>query len=207
VVAVLALTAMLSGCSGDGSPEPTTPATVTVTETASVAPEGSETPSASETVTPTAETVTPSPGPDLTEPPRTYAEAIGHFAAAFAVNDIPQELSRFETPSGNIYCVLDDDAIPPSCEIGTGGVRDEAACIEAPSPTVGRIEFTERGAVPVCNSDTIRTAGPPVLGYGGVASWTGLSIQCLVEELGVTCVDVSTKQGFFLARGRYQVFG
>lgn len=206
-MAACAVAVMLAGCSGDESAAPASPATVTVTETASAAPGGTETPSASETVTPTAETVTPTPGLDLTEPPRTYAEAIGHFAAAFAVNDIPQELSRFETPSGNIYCVLDDDAIPPSCEIGAGGVRDEAACTEAPSPTVGRIEFTERGAIPVCNSDTIRTDGPPVLGYGGVASWTGLSIQCLVEEVGVTCLDVSTEQGFFLARGRYQIFG
>lgn len=180
----------LAGCGGDESAAPEDPVTVTVTET----PSTSETPTVAEAAT------------DLSRPPRSYDEAIEHFSAAFAVEDIPQELSRFETPTGNIYCVLDDGGIPPSCEIGEGGVRDEAACIEAPSPVVGRIELTERGAVPVCNSDTIRTAGPPVLGYGAVASWPGLSIQCLVEEIGVTCLNTGTEQGFFLARGRYQLF-
>lgn len=152
------------------------------------------------------ETTEPAPEPDAEGPPGTYTEAVDRFAAAFREYDIPQEFSRFETPSGNIYCVLDDPGIPVGCEIGEGGVRDDAECIEAPSPVVGRIEFTDRGFVPVCNSDTIRTPGPPILGYGGVASVTGLPFQCVSEEIGVTCISTAQAQGFFIARGRYQIF-
>lgn len=202
--AVLAIAGLLAltGCGGDPEAAPQDPPTVTVTETAT---QSAGTPSEPTDTTDAAEPE-PTAAVALTEPPRTYDEAIAHFAAAFAVEDIPQELSRFETPSGNIYCVLDDDAIPPSCEIGLGGVRDPAICGDGPSPTVGRIEFADDGGVvPLCNSDTIRTPGPPILGYGAVAAWAGVPVQCLAEEIGVTCVNTATEQGFFLARGRYQL--
>lgn len=209
-----ALAAALVGCGDGDGDEPTAEPGDPVTVTETVAEPSDDVPTATATVSqPTDKPVVPSETSDtggppggVTEPPRSYDEAIEHFSAAFALNDIPQELSRFETPTGNIYCVLDDAGIPPSCEIAEGGVRDDAQCIEAPSPVVGRIEFTERGPVPVCNSDTIRTPGPPILGYTGVAAFTGLSIQCLSEEIGVTCLNTGTKQGFFLARGRYQLF-
>ncbi len=191
-----------AGCSNDVPSTAPTPATATVT----VSVEASPNPTTS---LDSAEGPTTSAPPDgrLDTPPRTYDEAVGHFAAALVQNDVLQEFSRFATPTGNIYCVLDDPGIPMSCEISQGGVRDDAECIEAPNPLVGRIEFTERGFVPVCNSDTIRTPGPPVLGYGGVAAWTGSSFQCLAEEIGVTCISTVQEQGFFMARGRYQIFG
>lgn len=210
---VLLLLIALSGCGGDtdgGEPG----AQATVTQTVSGATDA--------TADPTEVTSAPEPsddepdGPPEVAPqpgrgeggddqsPTTYVAGLDRVVAALSAVG-PQELSRFVTPSDNIYCVIDDDVIPPSCEISVGGVRDPAVCIESPSPVVGRLELTGGTATAVCNSDTIRTAGPPLLGYGGVATWAGSPVQCLVEEIGVTCVDRVSRQGFFVAKGTYRL--
>ncbi len=145
----------------------------------------------------------PTKAPPYDGPPRTYDEALARVERATA----GQELSRFESPSGNLYCVLDSPYLPPSCELAKGAIPDPAACPDGgPSQSVGRIEFTEAAPQPVCNTDTIREPGAPVLGYGGAASWADTTVTCVLEELGVTCVNPPSMQGFFLARGRYQVF-
>ena len=203
---------LLAACGDDGGAAPQDPVTVTETVTASpsASETASETPSATTSPTGTASTTpsgTATPAPtepavDLSQPPRTYDEARAHFAAASG----QQELSRFESPDGNFYCVLDDEYIPPSCEILDGAVRDPASCGESPSQKVGRIELTNRGWTAFCNTDTIRQPGAPTLGEGGVASWPDLSVRCLYEAIGVTCLETGDQQGFFFGKGRYQIF-
>ena len=174
------------------------------TDTATATPTPSDTPAPSETSVPTpSPSQSPSESAPVNGPPRTYDEALASFDEAAG----SQEFSRFASPTGNLYCVLDSPYLPPSCELGTGAIPDPASCpADGPSQNVGRIEFTDAGPQPVCNSDTIREPGPPTLGYGGVATWPGTSVTCLMEKYGVTCIDPQTGQGYVLAKGRYQIF-
>ena len=210
IALVLASACILAACgTGDDGAAPADPVTVTETVTASPTESASASPSdqVDETATasssPDASSAAPTePAVDLSQPPSTYDEARAHFAAASG----QQELSRFQSPDGNFYCVLDDEYIPPSCEILDGAVRDPASCGDSPSQKVGRIELTSRGWNAFCNTDTIRQPGAPTLGEGGVASWPDLSVRCLYEAIGVTCLETGDQQGFFFGKGRYQIF-
>lgn len=214
LLAVLVLT--LVGCSDDDSgttaPTETPSATATTTEAATPEAPPSESPTTglggtaapSETSTPTPEptaTETPTPEPPVIGP-ATYDEAVALVAAASGSS----ELSRFFSPTGNLYCVLDSPFSPPACELARGAVPDATACpADGPSQSVGRIELAGGAPQPVCNSDTIREPGAPTLGYGGAATWPDTSVTCLMERIGVTCIDPSVGAGYFLARGVYRL--
>ncbi|MGA8846532.1 MAG: hypothetical protein WB471_07965, partial [Nocardioides sp.] len=86
-------------------------------------------------------------------------------------------------------------------------IPDPDVCpADGPSQRIGRIEFTETGPEAVCNSDTIREPDAPTLAYGTVATWSDTTVACVLEDVGITCVDPATEQGYFLGRGRYQLF-
>ena len=212
-VAVLAL----AGCSDDAEPtasdptsSPTSSSTSTATSTApnpepSTEPpsEPTSTPSASETVptpppSPTA-TVEPTTTPDPDAAPTTYDAALARFDA---LGQEPREVARFETPTG-IYCVL-DPAFVLGCELPAGGIPDPEYCGDGPSQNVGRVLFGDGDPVAECNSDTIREPGAKRLALDSVATAAG--IQCLAEDIGVTCIDPERTQGFFLGRRQYAVF-
>lgn len=218
---VCGLALVLAGC-GDGGDEPRATETVTVTaeppsaspETTSPTPSPSLAPTA--TVPPATEepsavptrsaTAQPSPapsGPGGDGIPRTYDAALEHFDTW---GSEPVRYRRFQSPSGNIYCVVKHDLYPSGCEIREGAVRDESVCAGSPSSFVGRIEFYQRRAVPVCNTDTFWEPGAPVLGYGEAARVPGGDVMCLSETIGVTCISLSRTEGFFLHRGEYVIF-
>ena len=186
------------------SVEPTTPEPATAEPTEPTEPAPSEPTETSPS--PIAPTKAP---PDPPEPvpsdvaPTTYDEAVARFNA---VGQEPQQLERFGSPDGNLYCVIDNDYLPAACEIDRGAIRDPAFCGPGPSQVVGRIEFAEGDPEAVCNSDTIREPGVPVLDLGSVAGFAGTDYQCLMEKVGLTCIDAGAPRGFFLARGTYQVF-
>ena len=132
--------------------------------------------------------------------PRTYDAAQHHFEVAKQT----EAVKRFVTPSGNIYCAIAARG-PKGCEIAEGGVKDKSVCPGNPvSDTVGRIEFQRGRAVPVCNTDTIRQPGAKVLPYG-VATKVG-KFACISERQGVTCINVTRPEGFFLHKGEYVIF-
>jgi hypothetical protein len=202
------LVAALAGCGGDdsGSGDPAPTATVTVTATGSATPTATPTvgPTVGPTDDPTAEptpTVT-SPVP-ATAPPTTYAEALARIGAARDVTEQgAAQLAAFTSPSGNIYCALNQPSAYPACELRTGQVEDPSACGDQPMTTqVGRLELHPEGAVPVCNTDTIVQPGAAVLAYG-TAAFTR-DTACVSEQVGVTCVSRAAPAGFFLAKGRY----
>lgn len=204
IPAVATLVLGLGGCGGGDSASPAAPTTVTATVTESAAPTESPTPtevvSGGLTVIPPTESS--APAVDVSQPPRTYDAALAHFAA---VGGPSHRVARFATESGNIYCVIGDSVIPPSCEISEGSVRDPAVCNGAPTQFVGRLEIADGRARAICNTDTIRTGGsPPVVAYGTAVR--GRGVECLVEEIGVTCISTSSSEGFFLHRGEYVIF-
>jgi len=134
--------------------------------------------------------------------PRTYDAALAHFRNA---EGYIRQYKRFTSPSGNIYCAVKVRGLPTGCEINEGAVRDPDVCRNNPaSKYVGRVEFHGGHAVPVCNTDTIRMPGAPVLKYGDIARKGGFA--CLSEEIGVTCINLNEADGFFLHRGEYVTF-
>lgn len=84
-----------------------------------------------------------------------------------------------------------------------GTIPDPAYCGDGPSTVIGRIELIDGEPRAVCNSDTIREPGALVLGYAAAATWAGTTVQCLMETIGVTCIDTASAQGFFLAEARH----
>jgi hypothetical protein len=135
--------------------------------------------------------------------PRTYDAAVHHIKKAEGLLN----LRRFVSPSGNIYCALAVPGMPPACELNAGSIKDPGACGDNPvSKYVGRIEFHRGRAVPVCNTDTIRTPGAKVLGYGSADHVPGTNIECIMETIGVTCINLKRTEGFFLHRGEYAIF-
>ena len=176
LVATLAVMGLLlSGCSGGGDDlVPAPAATVTVTETATAEPEPTE-----------------SASPETSR----YDDAL----ALLATGDQSQRvLAAWQSPSGNIHCMLDDNGFDGSCEVLQGR-------IEPGESTVGRIEIFEVSVTPVCNTDTIMNPNAPVLEYGAVAKTEGF-ISCISERRGMTCVNTDIRKGFFLARGVYEIF-
>jgi hypothetical protein len=135
--------------------------------------------------------------------PRTYDDAVKHFDQA---KGPVRSLRKFQTPSLNIYCSVAAPG-PKGCEINEGSIKDPAVCSGNPvSKYVGRIEFHRGRAVPVCNTDTIRTPGAKVLDYGQIAFVENTRYACVSEAIGVTCINTYKAEGFFLHRGEYVIF-
>lgn len=201
---------LVAGC--DASTEPTAigdratelPSQPTApSATQSAVPVTSEPPSESTSEAPT-ETPGATDGASDSRP-ASYRDAVAALAAVEQGGVDYQRLKRFVTPGDAVYCVLRNDYIPPSCEVGKGAVKDPDVCGQALSDQVGRIEFTKQGAQPQCNTDTIREPGAPVIKAPALVS--DGSVSCAVEDRGVTCIDAGTRTGFFLTPGEYAAFG
>ena len=198
----------LGGCASNVGPPP--PVTVTVL------PTGTEAPSpATSTSIPTVAGTTSTSAPSI--PPQLSAGhgrgATTSFAAAQALlaaaKAAPTATGTFTSPTANIFCTIAAGAPVIGCEIKDGRVAPPApmTCPAVGGATdIGRVELRPEGAVPVCNSDTIRVDGAPVLPYGSKIVSAGSALQCASETMGVTCVDTATKRGFFIAKGTFTTF-
>lgn len=220
LIAMLALT----GCGAGGgdaddvptiTTKPSTPAVSTPATdrpTVSSAPPSATSSAPTEPVTteptsPTPEPPTetgPSPEPPTDQPvgPTTYRQAATRIGDG---TPIRTGLARFSTRDDVVYCLLDDPVIGPACELRRGFIKDDDVCGGA-AEGVGRIETYEGRARPACPTDTIREPGAEVITGDGVVVSDGAGVECLVERIGVTCVDINAHTGFFLAPGEYHVF-
>lgn len=223
--ALLIALATLTGCgSGGGDADdvptittrPSTSAT-SATTSASGAPSGgtSETsgtasqPPVTETSTAPSSsgtTIAPptsAPPPDQARGPATYAAAIDRINAS-ATAGTTVSMTRFVTPGDDVYCLLDDQVIGPTCELGNGFITDPDVCGADSTDRVGRIETFNGKPRPVCNADTIREPGAEVVRPD--AAVVSGDVSCAVEPFGVTCIDRSAEVGFFIGKGEYHVF-
>ncbi|MGA8256595.1 MAG: hypothetical protein WB767_08475 [Nocardioides sp.] len=197
--ALPALLLVLASCA-DGAvetaAEPSAPASSTES-----APEPTDDPTPEPDETATSEPVEPEPTvDDPSQPVTTYEGAVARFDT---FGQEPQGGIRFQTPDG-IYCLLDSDFVQ-GCELNRGGIPAPEFCGDGPSQSVGRIERTTGAFEAVCNSDTIREPGAPKLAFDSVAAGAS-GLQCLSQSIGVTCIDTTTEQGFFLSGSKYSVF-
>ena len=208
VVTALAVVALLAGCAAMDIPTPRRTVTVLVDppspppsastgRTATTGSAGQRPPSRP---VPTALAVGRQRGA-----PHSYAEARARVDAASPAEGVTR---RFRSPTGNIVCALGGSSrLLATCEVEEGRIDPPLRSICPPDgpQDIGRIELGESGAVPVCNSDSIRRGGEPRLPYGSRTASVD-PVGCVSEEFGVTCVDASTRHGFFLARDTLVTF-
>jgi hypothetical protein len=117
-----------------------------------------------------------------------------------------QDGAQFQTPSGNIHCVIYAEqpagvrcdmvelvqsytAPPPDCDLDYG----TSFYVEADAPKAGLS----------CHGDTIILPTMSVLAYGSQISVGG--ITCQSETSGLTCTN-QTGAGFTLSRARQTLF-
>ncbi len=159
-------------------------AVVTVTETA-----------ASPAAAPAAGSADAAPTQNLNVPP-----AIEPGTAGF---------SSFQSPSGNIFCLIlaDPESTWVRCDISD---FTYAAPTQECGPDVGfhagsvSIEAMAPASIGGCFGDTVADPSYPVLAYGQRA--VGGDISCTSTESGMTCQNLASGYGFRLAKATYELF-
>lgn len=147
----------------------------------------------------------------VTEPAQDDADGeagatteVGDDVTGGAGDDGALPLNAFQSPSGNIGCVLSDGLA--RCDIAK---RDWTAPRPAGCPAqsdfgqgleVGR---AGPGRV-VCAGDTTLGVDIEVLPYRRVARSYGFT--CFSRMAGITCADDATGHGFFISIQRYRLF-
>jgi hypothetical protein len=113
------------------------------------------------------------------------------------------KLFPFQSPSGNIGCYLDKKAV--RCDIR------EHTWPTPPKPADCDVDYGQGVAVGqhgragyVCAGDTALDPSSPVLNYGDRISKG--NIRCASKTKGMRCVNLDTKDGFFLSRGVVRLF-
>jgi hypothetical protein len=127
----------------------------------------------------------------------TVAAAVALPATAHA-DDRP-----FQSPSGNIVCLLSNSSV--ACEIS-----DYTYQLPPPPPCAQHVawgnRFTlEENKTPelTCHGDTLRIPGEPTLHYGHTVS--GGTITCDSEPTEMKCTDANTGHYFRISRDSYDL--
>jgi hypothetical protein len=113
------------------------------------------------------------------------------------------KLFPFQSPSGNIGCYLDKREV--RCDIR------EHSWPTPPKPASCDVDYGQGVAVDqhgradyVCAGDTALDPSSPVLDYGDRISKG--NIRCSSKTKGMRCVNLDTKDGFFLSRDTVHLF-
>lgn len=207
--ALVVVAAALGACAATEAPLPPVTVTVTPTEAAPATADSTAIPTVAGTSsTPTTPTTTPRlSGGSARGATTSFADAQARLARAKAD---PKVTGPFTSPTGNIFCTVAAGTAVAGCEVQEGRIAPLAS-MSCPgggggATDIGRVELRPEGAVPVCNSDTIRVPDAPPLPYGSKTAAPGGPFQCVSESAGVTCVDTATKRGFFITKGAFTTF-
>lgn len=112
------------------------------------------------------------------------------------------EITYFQTPSGNISCAMRSDGV--RCDISE---RDWSAPPEPADCTLDwghAIALDRSGSTFLCAGDTVADEDNPVLPYGEGAS-VG-SFLCESQKQKLLCVNVRTQHGFWLSIQKVNLF-
>jgi hypothetical protein len=113
------------------------------------------------------------------------------------------DIRNFQSPSGNIFCTIDDSGA--ACDIS------EFKYQPPPPPECGKhiawgSRFTLAPGHPgtiECHGDTLRVPGEPTLDYGQTIS--AGTITCDDEPSGMKCTDTSSGHFFQVSRDAYNL--
>jgi hypothetical protein len=137
--------------------------------------------------------------------------AVSTIAAVTAVGAAPNAhadtLYHFQSPSGNITCVMSAlQGVTPQAACGIG----DHTWVAPPRPQVcmggwGDQIDLDQGSPPalVCHSDTTRGGGLPPLQFGDRRSVA--SLTCESEPAGIMCTDSTTGHFFRISRDSYDL--
>jgi hypothetical protein len=133
-----------------------------------------------------------------------FVAAIVAAALAIVPASASAKVKFFQTPSGNIACVL--GAGIARCDI------QEHSWTAPPPPAScqdldygnGVQVFKGHPGQYVCAGDTVFAPDNPVLGYGDKI--TVNRFRCKSKPTGVRCVQRKSKHGFFISRERVSLF-
>jgi hypothetical protein len=113
------------------------------------------------------------------------------------------KIFQFQSPSHNIGCVLTKKFV--RCDIR------EHTWPTPPKPADCDVDYGQGVAVDqhgradyVCAGDTALDPGSPVLDYGDRISKG--NIRCASKTKGIRCVNLDTRDGFFLSRETVHLF-
>ena len=109
----------------------------------------------------------------------------------------------FQSPSGNIACLLGPDGV--ACDISDYTYQPPPPPLCAQHISWGSRFVLEPGkaATIVCHGDTVRLAGEPTLDYGQTKS--AGTLTCASEASGMKCTDSSTGHYFRVSRDSYDL--
>ena len=120
--------------------------------------------------------------------------------------------NAFQTPSGNIHCLLDDFGSENGqyeaylrcdiLQISSNEPRRPKDCEYEWGKAFGLKNTNKRGFL-ICHSDTTYNGNAPVLNYGGV--WTGSGFTCKSKRTGLSCHNAQ-RHGFTLSRKAQKTF-
>ncbi|BBX62080.1 hypothetical protein MSAS_12540 [Mycobacterium saskatchewanense] len=109
----------------------------------------------------------------------------------------------FQSPSGNIACVLGNTAAECDVSDYTYQVPPGPACAQ-------HIAWGNRFSLPQgrpaemqCHGDTLRMPGEQTLEYG--QSLSAGTVTCVSEPAGIRCTDASTGHFFRVSRDSYEL--
>jgi len=135
----------------------------------------------------------------------TRLSALAALTLALAPAPRQDALYSFQTPTGNIGCMADDEGGRWSlrCDIATHDWAGGSAGRDCDLDQGDALGMTGGGRTYwVCHGDTVLRQGA-VLGYG--SSWRAGPFTCISARAGVTCRNRAA-HGFTLSRASYRVF-
>ncbi len=119
-----------------------------------------------------------------------------------AADIVVKKLTQFQTPSGNIGCVIDRSSV--RCDIDKRDWSPPKAPADCNLDYGQGIQLTAGGGADfVCAGDTTLGAGQK-LDYGSSIS-AGL-LRCESAQDGLTCRDTENGSGFFLSVQSYKIY-
>jgi hypothetical protein len=113
------------------------------------------------------------------------------------------KLFQFQSPSHNIGCVLDKRSV--RCDIGehTWPTPPQPANCEGENRSGAALDQHGRAGF-ICANDTALDDSAPVLDYGDRISKGNM--RCASKTKGMRCVNLDTKDGFFLSQEVVHLF-
>lgn len=182
---------------------PSTPAVTTLPATPTPAQSAPEPTAAPSTAVVTVTETAGSPAADL------GAASTQDLNLPPAIEPGASGFSSFQSPSGNIFCLIlaDPGSAWVRCDISD---FTYAAPTQDCGPDVGfhagsaSIEGLAAASIGGCFGDTVADPSYPVLAYGQRA--VGGDISCTSTESGMTCQNLASGYGFRLAKATYELF-
>jgi hypothetical protein len=113
------------------------------------------------------------------------------------------KLFPFQSPSGNIGCILDKKSVRCDIREHTWPTPPQPANCEGENRSGAALDQHGRASF-ICANDTALDDSAPVLDYGDRISKG--NIRCASKTKGMRCVNLDTKDGFFLSREVVHLF-